>query len=420
MKTNKYFIMMTACIFLSLFFFMKNIDSYYEEKVDITSVNEIFHAVEQNINQEHVLGSRNFSYEFSVVHKNGEIPYTTKKVKKTTFDQTVNDAIRDHETVLSYSSGAVIVYTNEFMRTQKNKLHLVLFLTGGVLLMLSALLYFHIQIRLLRPFRRLKQFAASIAHGQFDLPLPMDRHNLFGAFSESFDLMRTELKAAQEKSILLEKQKSEMVASLSHDIKTPLSTIIAVSEVMLLTETDEKKIQKLQGIERKSAEIDRLISDLFQTTLNDLSELTVDTQSHASGLLLDIISSADMLNSIHNPPPIPPCLVMFDPLRMGQVFSNIISNSYKYAESPIEIRFEIVQKEHRMLLIELKDRGTSFNPDEISKLGSKFYRGSNTKGKQGAGLGLYNCRILLARMGGHIEFSQESSGFSANIYLRMP
>ena len=65
----------------------------------------------------------------------------------------------------------------------------------------------------------MKDFASDIAGGRLDSPLVMDRGNMFGAFSESFDIMREELAESKKRELVLQKKERELVASLSHDLK---------------------------------------------------------------------------------------------------------------------------------------------------------------------------------------------------------
>ena len=85
-----------------------------------------------------------------------------------------------------------------------------------------------------KPFKKLQSFAVNVARGNLDIPLKMDKNNPFGAFTESFDIMREELAAARQSEYAANRSKKELVASLSHDIKTPVASIKAVSELMLM------------------------------------------------------------------------------------------------------------------------------------------------------------------------------------------
>ena len=77
------------------------------------------------------------------------------------------------------------------------------------------------------PYAMLDGFARRVAGGDLSVPLDMDRGNVFGAFSESFDLMRTELAAAREREQAAQESKKDLVAQLSHDIRSPLASIAA-------------------------------------------------------------------------------------------------------------------------------------------------------------------------------------------------
>nr|MCR4599122.1 hypothetical protein [Acetatifactor sp.] len=86
-----------------------------------------------------------------------------------------------------------------------------------VLFVFGAILYDrYVQKSIIRPFQNLQSFAGKVAEGHLDEPLLMDEQNMFGAFSESFDIMREQLQASREREIALQKKERELVASLSH------------------------------------------------------------------------------------------------------------------------------------------------------------------------------------------------------------
>lgn len=97
--------------------------------------------------------------------------------------------------------------------------------------------------------------------GNLDLPLEMDRQNLFGAFTESFDLMRSELKKARLAEAKANAEKKELVAKLSHDIKTPVASIKAAAEVGLALSETERMKENYTQIIRKADQINGLITN---------------------------------------------------------------------------------------------------------------------------------------------------------------
>lgn len=110
----------------------------------------------------------------------------------------------------------------------------------------------------------------------------------------------------------------------------------------------------------------------------------------------------------------PECLLYFDKLRLKQVIDNIINNAYKYAKTAVYVSF---LEEEDGVQIRIKDKGSGVVEDELSLVTEKFYRGSNTKGKSGSGLGLYLAKNFMEGMEGGMEcYNQE--GFVVNLFLK--
>ena len=267
--------------------------------------------------------------------------------------------------------------------------------------------------KLIKPFQKLKEFASRVAHGDLDFPLTMDRQNIFGAFSESFDLMREELKIARLHEQQANQSKKELVAKLSHDIKTPVASIQAVSELMSVTSTSSKEKQQLQIIHDKANQINQLISDLFHASLEELQELKVTPTLHQSQEIYQIIKNSDYQNMTHIQS-IPECLISYDAIRLQQVFDNLLSNSYKYEASQIDISFEF-KKNHFVIFI--SDNGLGIKKDELPLLFEKFYRGSNSQKKSGSGLGLYISHYFMKQMHGDMKAVESMHGLSLVLSL---
>ena len=248
----------------------------------------------------------------------------------------------------------------------------------------------------------------------------MDKSNLFGAFTESFDIMREKLKIARENERQANESKKELVASLSHDIKTPVASIKAISELMQVCSKDSKTVDKLIIIESKADQIELLINNLFHATLEELEELKVDSCEENSKIIADLIKKSDF-NNLVSEFNIPNVIIKCDKLRLGQVIDNIISNSYKYSNTKITISSYLCDNH---LIISFNDYGKGINKDELPLLCQKFYRGSNSKSKNGSGLGLYISKYFMNKMDGDLTLNNIVSnnvitGFSVTIKLYM-
>ena len=137
----------------------------------------------------------------------------------------------------------------------------------------------------------MKGFAENVAMGNLNEPLLMDQDNMFGAFTESFDIMREELAHSRQREIDLQRREKELIASLSHDLKTPITGIKLTTELLKAKNPDDAYIQdKLDNIYMKADQIDNLVSDIFTSTLDDLGEFKVNCQDEQSSVLSTILN----------------------------------------------------------------------------------------------------------------------------------
>jgi signal transduction histidine kinase len=285
------------------------------------------------------------------------------------------------------------------------------YIAGMILIVL--IWYFYI-----RPFKKLSSFAANVSKGNLDTPLNMDKHNYFGAFTESFDRMREELKLSSEREAAANRSKQELVAELSHDLKTPVATIQATCEVMEIKYEEPDIREKVSVIKSKAASVEQLVDNLFRATLDDLEELKVSPKEESSLILDDMFRDLRFYGTVERKTATPECLIFVDRLRLEQVIDNIAGNSFKYAGTPLEVDFRSDKDSIRVIL---SDRGPGVPEDELAMLTTKFYRGAEASesGKDGSGLGLYLASLFMEKMGGGLELrNREGGGFTAEIIIK--
>ena len=283
---------------------------------------------------------------------------------------------------------------------------------AGILLMF-IIWYFYI-----RPFNKLSDFAASVSKGNLDVPLNMDRHNYFGAFTESFDRMREELKLSSEREAAANRSKQELVAEISHDIKTPVATIKATCEVMEIKYKEDDIQEKVSVIKSKATSVEHLIDNMFRATLDDLDELKVTPREESSLIIEDMLAGLGFYGTVEQKGSVPECLILVDKLRLEQVIDNIAGNSFKYAGTTLEVEY---RSDSSSVHVILSDRGPGVPEDELAMLTTKFYRGSEASesGKDGSGLGLYLASLFMEKMGGGLELkNREGGGFTAEIVIK--
>lgn len=336
------------------------------------------------------------------------------------YELKMNELIQASAIVLDYQKDGKFVgkiawnEVNGKFESVKSKLMIqigiiwVILLFGGNLLLISIFIYF------IRPFQELQRFSSQIAKGNLDICLPIHKNNFFGAFTESFDIMREELKRAKENEYQANQSKRELVAELSHDIKTPIAAIKATCEVMQIKEKNLDILDKVEVIAAKADTIDRLIGNMFHATLEELEVLRVESLEESSLDVEKIFRELKYYGNIVLQNHIPECLVFMDKLRLEQVIDNIVNNSYKYAGTSIIVCFKELWNG---IQIKIKDEGQGVSEEEIILVTEKYYRGSNIKGKTGSGLGLYLSKMFMEQMQGGLECYNEN-GFVAELFLK--
>ena len=305
-------------------------------------------------------------------------------------------------------------FTSMRSETQKNyeRRFIIVALVEALLIALFLLWVYR---NIIKPFEDLKEFASDIASGDLDKPLKMDRGNIFGSFTESFDIMRSELSEAKQKEYEAQRSKMELVSQLSHDIKTPVASIKALGELLEAQSTDPKSKERLGSIVTKADNIDAMVSDLFTETLTELNELNVETSEQESRILDRIIKDADHMDLVTGRN-VEECIIMCDPLRVTQVVNNIIFNSYKYAGTKIHLESHI---EDDYLVVSFTDEGGGVSNDEIPMITKRFRRGENAKGKPGSGLGLAIAYELMEKMGGDLEVANADKGLRVRLFFKI-
>ncbi len=316
-----------------------------------------------------------------------------------------------------YQDGKLVVYSDYGEKFQEAKQYaiLTLVLFAVIAVIIIVIFFLSINKNIITPFYKLQYFAATVAKGDLNVPLLMDRDNIFGAFTESFDIMREELALAKENEKRANESKKELVASLSHDIKTPLASIKAITELLLVKMQNTDIIDRLHSIDQKTEQIEVLVNNLFHATLEELEELKVILEEISSLEIKKFIKNADTNNRIEECQ-INECLVICDPLRLQQVLDNIISNSYKYADSSIRVTSII---EYGYLSIMIEDYGKGVSIEDLALLKKKYYRGSNSEGKNGAGIGLYISNYFMEHMEGFLNVTNGEYGFQAIVGIKI-
>ncbi len=288
----------------------------------------------------------------------------------------------------------------------------------GASILIFAAMFGYIYFAILRPFEKMKDFAAKISMGDFDVPLNYERSNYFGEFTWAFDSMRNEItKSRASEKEAIENNKT-VIATLSHDIKTPIASIRAYAEGLSanLDSTYEKREKYLSVITKKCDEVSRLTDDLFLHSISDLDKLKLTPESiEICAFTESVINeiSAEREDVIFRKPDFT-AFVNADKNRFTQLCENIINNARKYAKTNIEVSFTM---ENENIILHFRDRGKGIPDENMPFIFDKFYRGNNCGSEQGSGLGLYIVKYIAEKIGGNVILQNHAVGLEVKIIL---
>lgn len=291
---------------------------------------------------------------------------------------------------------------------------------GSSCLLFLFCVFFYIWFAILRPFEKMKQYAGQLAQGNFEIPLEYDRSNYFGEFTWAFDHMRREITKARACEKEAVENNKTVIATLSHDIKTPLSSIRAYAEGLEanLESSMEKRARYMNVIMRKCDEVTKLTNDLFLHSLSDLDKLKIQREPfEICEFLQTALSelSAERGDIIFVKPDFT-AMVNADRNRLLQIVENLINNARKYAKTEICVT---IKRQDGEVCLSFKDGGKGIPDEDMPFIFDKFYRGRNCGDEPGSGLGLYIIKYLAEKMDGKIMLHNQADGLEAILILRI-
>ncbi len=315
------------------------------------------------------------------------------------------------------------LYRIEYAEKRSPRLPLYINISlSGMMIVTNIVLVYAYQ-KVLKPFHDMSNLSYELAKGNLSMPVKEEKSKLFGRFLWGMDMLREKLEETKEKELAFQKERKTLILSLSHDIKTPLSSIELYSKALSedLYDTQERKDEALQGIARNVKEIKGYVNEIVTASREDFLNLEVCMGEYYLSEVMKGTESyyKDKLSVIHTEfemDEIPECLVRGDKNRMVEVLQNVMENAIKYGDGK-RIRISFGEEED-CILIQIENSGCSLKKEELPNLFDSFYRGSNSTGMKGNGLGLYICQTLMRKMDGEIFAGMKEAVFCVTIVVR--
>lgn len=327
----------------------------------------------------------------------------------------------DNEYLVEEIAGKL--YRIEYIEERSSRLPLYINILLFGMMIVTNIVLVYVYNKVLKPFWDMSNLSYELAKGNLSMPVKEEKSKLFGRFLWGMDMLREKLEDNKEKELEFQKERKTLILSLSHDIKTPLSSIELYSKALSedLYDTQERKDEALQGIVRNVKEIKGYMNEIVTASREDFLNLEVSMGEYYISEVIKVTESyyKDKLSVIHTGfqvDEISECLVKGDKNRMIEVLQNVMENAIKYGDGK-RIRISFGEEED-CKLIHIENTGCNLKKEEFPNLFDSFYRGSNSTGMKGSGLGLYICKTLMRKMDGEIFARMNEDVFCVTIVVR--
>lgn len=315
------------------------------------------------------------------------------------------------------------LYRIEYVEERSSQLPLYINISLFGMMIVTIMVLVYVYQKVLKPFQDMSNLSYELAKGNLSMPVKEEKSKMFGHFLWGMNMLREKLEDNKEKELAFQKERKTLILSLSHDIKTPLSSIELYSKALSenLYDTQERKDKALQGIIRNVKEIKGYVDEIVTASREDFLNLEVSMGEYYLSEVMKVTENyyKDKLSVIHTEfqvDEISECLVKGDKDRMVEVLQNVMENAIKYGDGK-SIRISFGEEED-CKLVHIENSGCNLKKEELPNIFDSFYRGSNSNDVKGSGLGLYICKILMRKMDGEIFAGMNGDVFCVTIVIK--
>ncbi|WEG14558.1 HAMP domain-containing sensor histidine kinase [Pullulanibacillus sp. KACC 23026] len=313
------------------------------------------------------------------------------------------------------SKGTVFLLekSEPFFQFARRFFPLIFFGVVFIVMLTNVLLSYFVARSILKPVKKLSRAADQISKGELDFHLASTNQDELGKLVNAFDDMRAKLREAQQLREQFELNRKELIANISHDLKTPITSIRGYVEGIKdgVANTEDKFNHYLETIQAKATYMDRLIDELFLYSKLDLKSEPFHFESipfvpfmtdYMDEMRLELVEEQVQLElTVQEPFQVE---VLIDRDKLIRVMNNIIFNSLKYRDKEKCIIQVSVKSEKENVLVSFCDNGPGVSEEERSKIFHRFYRSDLSRNSKtgGSGLGLAIASQIIKTHGGRI------------------
>ena len=272
--------------------------------------------------------------------------------------------------------------------------------------------------------RTLEKNGKQLSEG--NLSTPVDTKRLFGAFrryGQAMNRLQSGMESAVQEQMRAERMKTELITNVSHDIKTPLTSIVNYVDLLKKEDIPSPAAREyITVLDRQSKRLKKLTEDLVEASKASSGALPVDLQPTDVSVLFSQITGeyqdrlADCHLTLVTQPPAGQPVVLADSKLLSRVMDNLVSNICKYAMPETRVYVSGVTADGQMTMSfkNVSRAELNISPDELME---RFVRGDTSRHTEGSGLGLSIARSLVQLMGGTFRLSIDADLFRADVTL---
>ena len=271
-------------------------------------------------------------------------------------------------------------------------------------------------------FRRIRKGTEVIASGNVNhkidttrLPGELREH------AEALNNISSGLNTAVDEKMKSERFRTELITNVSHDIKTPLTSIINYVDLLQKEDIDNEKVREyLDVLDRQSSRLKKLIQDLLDASKASTGSINVELEELDAAVMLSQVAgeykekfeknNLDLI--IKND--VTPVMIQADGRHLWRVFDNLMNNINKYAQPCTRVYIDIIPKDSGAIIT---FKNVSATPLNISsdELKERFVRGDSSRNTEGSGLGLSIAESLMKLMNGTLELTVDGDLFKVTL-----
>lgn len=315
--------------------------------------------------------------------------------------------------------GALALTVAEFafmLRFIYDPKYLIIIWVAEKLILIPLVIYSAVNLR------KLQKAGKAVAEG--NLEYKTDTRSLFGdfkRFGEDMNRISDGMSAEVEKRTHSDRMKTELITNVSHDLKTPLTSLVNYSDLICAEKCDNEKISEYaEVIHRQSLRLKRLIDDLVEASKAQSGVLDVclapcDVSTfvnQVSGEYGDRLASAELEPVIRLPSE--PVYIFADPRRLLRVFDNLLTNICKYAKHGTRVYLDVAQDGNtaRITFRNVSDRALDIDGEELAE---RFVRADASRNTEGNGLGLSIAKSLVELQNGKMKITVDGDLFKVTL-----